>query len=111
MGPRKAAKSEGRRALHCLHSGNGIRTRVLALRGPRPSPLDDTARTLPKTRLSRPGRNRTCHPRFWRPVLYQLSYGPTSSKGPLAGLEPRMEETEVRSEERRVGKECRSRGS
>ena len=26
------------------HSGNGIRTRVLALRGLRPSPLDDTAR-------------------------------------------------------------------
>ncbi len=25
---------------------------------------------------SRPGRNRTCNPRFWRPVLYQLSYGP-----------------------------------
>src|SRR4051812_28212456 len=24
----------------------------------------------------RPGRNRTCNPRFWRPVLYQLSYGP-----------------------------------
>ena len=27
-----------------LYSGNGIRTRVLALRGLRPSPLDDTAR-------------------------------------------------------------------
>jgi hypothetical protein len=25
---------------------------------------------------SRPGRTRTCNPRFWRPVLYQLSYGP-----------------------------------
>src|SRR6267378_3299155 len=25
---------------------------------------------------NRPGRNRTCNPRFWRPVLYQLSYGP-----------------------------------
>src|SRR5690348_187210 len=33
----------------------------------------------------RPGRNRTCNPRFWRPVLYQLSYGP---KGWLKGLEP-----------------------
>src|SRR3989454_4862641 len=26
--------------------------------------------------INRPGRNRTCNPRFWRPVLYQLSYGP-----------------------------------
>jgi hypothetical protein len=24
---------------------------------------------------STPGRTRTCNPRFWRPVLYQLSYG------------------------------------
>src|SRR5437667_9854117 len=30
---------------------------------------------------SRPGRNRTCNPRFWRPVLYQLSYGPMSVAG------------------------------
>src|SRR5712692_4851926 len=28
----------------------------------------------------RPGRNRTCNPRFWRPVLYQLSYGPISTE-------------------------------
>src|SRR6267142_1745729 len=34
---------------------------------------------------NRPGRNRTCNPRFWRPVLYQLSYGPT---GWLTGIEP-----------------------
>ncbi len=27
--------------------------------------------------IDRPGRNRTCNPRFWRPVLYQLSYGPS----------------------------------
>ncbi len=26
--------------------------------------------------LSRPGRTRTCNPRFWRPVLCQLSYEP-----------------------------------
>src|SRR5712692_7057873 len=41
---------------------------------------------------NRPGRNRTCNPRFWRPVLYQLSYGPTSwrasLKGWLKGIEP-----------------------
>src|SRR5882762_9205357 len=36
--------------------------------------------------LNRPGRNRTCNPRFWRPVLYQLSYGP--KKGWLTGIEP-----------------------
>ena len=112
------------------NSGNGIRTRVSALRGLRPSPLDDTAiessakwadaqtrrphhpspascRTprqqrarpsgrarrigpvprlpsplashpphAPRTSASRPGGNRTPNPRFWRPVLYQLSYGP-----------------------------------
>ena len=79
------------------NSANGIRTRVWALRGPRPSPLDDSAsasrfasvlaphnhnrpfskRAINKKDLSdRPGRNRTCNPRFWRPVLYQLSYGP-----------------------------------
>jgi hypothetical protein len=30
---------------------------------------------------NRPGRNRTCNPRFWRPVLYQLSYGPKNCCG------------------------------
>src|SRR3989454_5299364 len=34
---------------------------------------------------NRPGRTRTCNPRFWRPVLYQLSYGP---QGWLTGIEP-----------------------
>src|SRR5439155_142561 len=29
---------------------------------------------------NRPGRNRTCNPRFWRPVLYQLSYGPLNTR-------------------------------
>ena len=32
-------------------------------------------------RRNRPGRNRTCNPRFWRPVLYQLSYGPRNRRG------------------------------
>src|SRR5438270_9652301 len=32
-------------ALHLHHSANGIRTRVWALRGPRPSPLDDSAKS------------------------------------------------------------------
>ncbi len=79
-----------------INSANGIRTRVWALRGPRPSPLDDSAaktktsdsrpvnrrsfdRSFPKA-SHRPGRNRTCNPRFWRPVLYQLSYGPTPAE-------------------------------
>src|SRR5688500_10742070 len=28
-----------------------------------------------------PGGNRTPNRRFWRPVLYQLSYGPSSGRG------------------------------
>src|SRR3954464_8050493 len=65
-----------------INSANGIRTRVWALRGPRPSPLDDSAKDycelLTNCELScyRPGGNRTPNRRFWRPVLYQLSYGP-----------------------------------
>ena len=42
------------------------------------------ARATPATVLgpllvhpNRPGGNRTPNPRFWRPVLYQLSYGPS----------------------------------
>src|SRR3954467_608672 len=72
-------------------SANGIRTRVWALRGPRPSPLDDSAAhcttlsqrpAILKTIFNhRPGGNRTPNRRFWRPVLYQLSYGP--SPGPM----------------------------
>jgi hypothetical protein len=30
---------------------------------------------------SRPGGNRTPNRRFWRPVLYQLSYGPIHGQG------------------------------
>ena len=30
---------------------------------------------------NRPGGTRTPNPRFWRPVLYQLSYGPLFSNG------------------------------
>src|SRR6266704_4617110 len=36
---------------------------------------------LSRCYLNRPGRNRTCNPRFWRPVLYQLSYGPKNWTG------------------------------
>ena len=78
------------------HSGNGIRTRVLALRGLCPRPLDDTAAwttskfsfgcpsvfLLPPFPPYRPGGNRTPNRRFWRPVLYQLSYGPRRSETP-----------------------------
>src|SRR6266571_4482213 len=35
---------------------------------------------LSRCYLNRPGRNRTCNPRFWRPVLYQLSYGPRNRR-------------------------------
>src|SRR5437899_3276776 len=44
-----------------------------------------TVKLLTACPTNRPGRNRTCNPRFWRPVLYQLSYGPT---GWLTGIEP-----------------------
>ena len=33
----------------------------------------------------RSGRARTCDPRFWRPVLYQLSYTPTGRESPSFG--------------------------
>src|SRR5689334_4165625 len=68
--------------LPSINSANGIRTRVWALRGPRPSPLDDSAGTTANCELScyRPGGNRTPNRRFWRPVLYQLSYGPTPGR-------------------------------
>src|SRR5438045_1012879 len=79
--PREAAKPRS-----SINSANGIRTRVWALRGPRPSPLDDSAATTTtrshraiksiRKQLHRPGGNRTPNRRFWRPVLYQLSYGP-----------------------------------
>ena len=120
------------------NSANGIRTRVWALRGPRPSPLDDSAVVggyelwamgyglkhtgvancsqpsltapilqpltfeamhnglirpsfahrpqpiAPSALPHRPGRTRTCNPRFWRPVLYHLSYGPLHQPQPVA---------------------------
>jgi hypothetical protein len=34
-------------------------------------------RGFPHDQRDRAGRTRTCNPRFWRPVLCQLSYGPT----------------------------------
>src|ERR1700720_2092292 len=79
--------------LTSINSANGIRTRVWALRGPRPSPLDDSAAT-PTARSNsgktfdqfhRPGGNRTPNRRFWRPVLYQLSYGPKPVATPTRG--------------------------
>src|SRR5665213_23800 len=44
-------------------------------------------RRLPGSPPGRSGRTRTCNPRFWRPVLYQLSYTPPEAdaadhKGP-----------------------------
>src|SRR5437870_3890950 len=40
-----------------------------------------TVKLLTACPTNRPGRNRTCNPRFWRPVLYQLSYGPRNGSG------------------------------
>ena len=36
----------------------------------------DQPPSVKRGEANRPGRTRTCNPRFWRPVLYQLSYGP-----------------------------------
>src|SRR6516165_9125213 len=36
------------------------------------------------TRIGRSGGARTPNPRFWRPVLYQLSYTPSRSSSPVA---------------------------
>jgi hypothetical protein len=36
--------------------------------------------------IGRAGGARTPDPRFWRPVLYQLSYSPTKNEGTLARL-------------------------
>jgi hypothetical protein len=36
--------------------------------------------------IGRAGGTRTPDPRFWRPVLYQLSYSPTENEGTLARL-------------------------
>src|SRR5712691_2953367 len=43
--------------------------------------LEATNRYEASRSPDRPGRNRTCNPRFWRPVLYQLSYGPRNGSG------------------------------
>src|SRR6266511_3990729 len=59
--PRRAARR---------HAGRlGVKLEVKTARPSRATPLS-------RCYLNRPGRNRTCNPRFWRPVLYQLSYGP-----------------------------------
>ena len=73
---------------------DGIRTRVTCVKGGCPRPLDDGVRstltllTLLKLLLLRtvrisargePRRVRTVDPRLKRPVLYQLSYGPSAT--------------------------------
>src|SRR6476661_1867617 len=56
----KAAKRQGRTG----RENKGLAGRTLA------------GRTL----VGRSGRARTCDPRFWRPVLYQLSYTPVGTE-------------------------------
>ena len=55
-----------------FNTARGIRTPVTAVRGRRPGPLDDSG--VQAFQLSTAGGNRTPNRRFWRPVLYQLSY-------------------------------------
>ena len=56
--------------------------------------------------MDRGGRTRTCNPRFWRPVLCQLSYAPRFAAHDCtrgdSGIDSRMSdhESEPRQEER-----------
>src|SRR4029453_10892424 len=54
--------------------------------------IPDSRFPIPDSR-TRPGGNRTPNRRFWRPVLYQLSYGPSTDRaatrpGPLGARRP-----------------------
>src|SRR5215203_4320411 len=50
------------------------RTAMVAVRNDQPAvPIEMAVKNL---KAGRSGRARTCDPRFWRPVLYQLSYTP-----------------------------------
>jgi hypothetical protein len=60
----------------------GNRTPVFWLRTRYPRPLDDGGPDFVKPAVRhRPGGTRTPNRRFWRPVLYQLSYGPSPWPG------------------------------
>jgi hypothetical protein len=60
-----------------------VRSRIAPL-----SPRQQTKGSLVRRFRNRGGRTRTCNPRFWRPVLCQLSYAPRLPTdcigGPLA---------------------------
>jgi hypothetical protein len=45
--------------------------------------------TIRLRQANRAGRTRTCNPRFWRPVLCQLSYGPSPWTGHCTGVNRR----------------------
>ncbi len=47
----------------------------------RATPLEALHSSASHDPSNRPGGTRTPNPRFWRPVLYQLSYGPLTSIG------------------------------
>ncbi len=47
----------------------------------RATPLETLHTSASHNLSNRPGGTRTPNPRFWRPVLYQLSYGPLTSSG------------------------------
>src|SRR4030088_965151 len=55
----------------------GLKVKARGTAGPS-NPPERTATGL----AGRSGRARTCAPRFWRPVLYQLSYTPVGSADP-----------------------------
>ena len=63
----------------------------------RASPLCLVSRDRRPCGDSRPGGNRTPNRRFWRPVLYQLSYGPVASEWPGAELNRRHRDFQSRA--------------
>ncbi len=80
-----AAKAARQRAVR-QQIGQQARQESLAIaRAQRGQSIDPAGRAKGRDAFrrgpSRPGRNRTCNPRFWRPVLYQLSYGPRNCWG------------------------------
>jgi hypothetical protein len=84
--PAAAGRAPARRVAGFLSDSStptGNRTPVSWLRTRYPRPLDDGGRIVPPfcQSTSRPGGTRTPNRRFWRPVLYQLSYGPIHGQG------------------------------
>src|ERR1700746_2973950 len=75
--PRRISVKAGRQQGAGMYRGAGQRDKP---GGTPPAAAGAHAPDLDRTKIKdlagRSGRARTCDPRFWRPVLYQLSYTP-----------------------------------